>query len=299
MSEIIHTVCPVCGKSAIEHSFACKDYFATGEQFDVDRCKECGFAFTQKVPDEKEINRYYESSAYVSHSNTKKGVVNKLFHAVRRIMLRRKVNLMEKLTYLKNGTIVDYGAGTGYFAHAMQRKGWTVAAIEKSEAARTYAKEAFGLEMLPESGLDGIERGSVDIITMWHVLEHVQNIDAMWEKMHALLDVTGIAVIAVPNSLSYDAKYYGKDWAAYDVPRHLWHFTPSTIAAMGRKHGFILEKMMTMPFDGFYISILSEKNRGSSLPLIKGMWRGFRGWLKTCTKREASSSLIYVFRKKQ
>lgn len=299
MSEIVHTVCPICGNSDIEHCFSCKDNFATGELFDICSCKECGFSFTQKFPDEKEISRYYESSTYISHSNTRKGIVNKLFHIVRHIMLRRKVNLMEKLTYLKNGVIVDYGAGTGYFARAMQRKGWKVTAIEKSEAARNMSKEDFGFEMYPETALNSIESGSIDIITLWHVLEHVQHADDLWDKMYDLLDVTGIAVIALPNKLSYDATHYGKDWAAYDVPRHLWHFTPATIAAMGRKHGFILEKMITMPFDGFYISILSEKNKGASMPFIRGMWCGFKGWLKTCKKREASSSLIYVFRKKQ
>ena len=299
MNIITHKECPLCQSKAIGKRFTCKDHFATGEMFDIFKCKECGFVFTQNIPDEKEIARYYDSPTYISHSDTKKGIVNRLYHLVRSIMMRRKVSLMKRLTLLRNGRIVDYGAGTGSFAYEMQRKGWNVTAIEKSEQARAFAKEKHGIELQPEEAIKKIESCSVDIVTMWHVLEHIQQADALWDEVHRILDETGIAVIACPNCSSYDAGNYQENWAAYDVPRHLWHFTPSTIMKMGEKHGFILERQYPMPFDGFYISMLSEGYKGSRLKMPRGVWNGFLGFCATMDKCSASSSIIYVFRKKR
>ena len=213
-------------------------------------------------------------------------------------MLQRKRKLIEKLTLLKNGRLLDYGTGTGYFAKAMHNAGWNVTAIEKSKNARELAMRELELEVFPEEQLKEIETKSLDVVTMWHVMEHIQDLDQMWKELYRILDETGIAVIAVPNKSSYDARMYKENWAAYDVPRHLWHFTPSTIMKWGEKHGFILERQYTMPFDGFYISMLSERYKGSKFPVIKGFWNGFKGWGAQNKKRSASSSIIYVFRKR-
>lgn len=299
MNIITHKECPLCKSKAIAKRFSCKDHFATGEMFDIFQCNECEFVFTQNIPDEKEIAPYYSSPAYISHSNTKKGVVNKLYHIVRSIMLRRKVSLVKKLTFLQNGRIVDYGAGTGYFARAMQKKGWNVTAIEKSKQAREFSKEQFGFELLPEEALKDIESNTVDVVTLWHVMEHIQQIDDFWEELNRILEDTGIAIIAVPNCTSYDAENYGEHWAAYDVPRHLWHFSPSTIMRLGEKHGFILERQYPMLFDGFYISLLSEGYKGRCLKTLRGFWNGFLGLCATLDKCSASSSIIYVFRKRR
>ena len=299
MERINHACCPLCKSENITKRFACKDMFATGEMFDIVECHECGLVFTQGVPDEKEIGRYYESPAYISHSNTNKGLVNKAYHLARSIMLRRKVRLINKLTLLKSGKLLDYGAGTGYFAQAMTNAGWEVTAIEKSEQARKLAMNEFGLEIKPEEHLAAMENKSIDVITMWHVMEHIQNPDRMWKEIYRILDDTGIAVIAVPNCKSYDAQEYKEHWAAYDVPRHLWHFTPGTIMRWGEKHGFILERQMTMPFDGFYISMLSEGYRGTGMKCVKGLWNGLKGWFAQANRRSASSSIIYVFRKRR
>ena len=298
-STIEYKVCPLCGGNTIIQRFACKDMFATGEEFDIAECKECGFVFTQKHPDEKVIGRYYESPKYISHSNTNSGLTNKVYHMVRRIMLRNKRRLVEKLTLLKNGKLLDYGAGTCYFAHTMQEAGWDVAAIEKSDAARELAKKELGFDALPEKALADIKEKEMDVVTMWHVMEHIQDLDHMWKELYRILDDTGIAVIAVPNCSSYDAKRYKEHWAAYDVPRHLWHFKASTIMRWGEKHGFILERQYTMPFDGFYISILSEQYKGSRFATIKGLWNGLKGWIAQSKRRSASSSIIFVFRKRR
>lgn len=299
MNKIIHSECPLCNSTTIEKRFACKDYFASGESFDVFECKECGFTFTQGIPVETEIGKYYESPEYVSHSNTNKGLLNKLFHLVRSIMLRRKVSLIKKLTLLRKGKQLDYGAGIGYFANSMQKAGWSVTAIEKSSAAREQAKELFGLEILPEEALSKLPDKEYNAITLWHVMEHIQQLDNFWEQMHRILDDSGIAIIAVPNCASYDAEFYGEHWAAYDVPRHLWHFTSSTIAKIASKHNFILERRYPMPFDGFYISMLSERYKGRKSATLRGVWNGFLGWIASWDKCSASSSIIYIFRKKR
>ena len=291
--------CPCCNSTEISKRFTCKDQFATGEMFDVFECSGCGFVFTQGFPDEKEIGRYYESQEYISHSNTSKGLINKIYHCVRSIMLRRKVRLVKRLTLLKSGKILDYGAGTGYFANAMEHAGWEVTAIEKSPGARKLAKEELGMDLLPESALPEIKEKAFDVVTLWHVMEHIQELGNFWDELHRILDDTGIAIVAVPNCKSYDAAKYKEHWAAYDVPRHLWHFTPHAIMNYGEKHGFILERQYTMPFDGFYISMLSEKYKGNSMPGLRGFWNGFKGWCAQSRRKNASSSIIYVFRKKR
>ncbi len=299
MTLISYDKCPLCKSGAIKKRFACIDNFATGESFDIYECKECGLVFTQGIPDEKEIGRYYESPTYISHSNTNRGLVNRIYHLARRIMLQKKARLIQRLTLLKSGKILDYGAGTGHFARVMTAKGWDVTAIEKSDKARELALRKFGFEMLPTESLANIEDKSMDVVTMWHVMEHIQEPDKMWKELYRILDDTGIAIIALPNSASYDAQRYKEQWAAYDVPRHLWHFTPSTIMHWGEKHGFLLERQYTMPFDGFYISMLSEKNKGAILHAARGFWNGLKGWIAQSKRRSASSSIIYVFRKKR
>lgn len=299
MNAITHRSCPLCKGNGIRKRFTCKDHFATCEAFDIYECPECGFVFTQNIPDEKEIGRYYESQEYISHSDTKKGLFNRIYHVVRSIMLCRKARIIEKLTFLKNGKILDYGAGTGYFARTMEKRGWDVTAIEKSPQARELAQKEFDYNMFPEEHLGNIKERSLDVVTLWHVMEHIQNLDSFWDELYRIIDDTGIAVIALPNCNSYDARKYKENWAAYDVPRHLWHFTPETVMRWGERHGFILERQMTMPFDGFYISMLSERYKGSSVPGVRGLWTGLKGWFATGTRRNASSSIIYVFRKKR
>ena len=299
MTVITHDKCPLCKSCAIKKRFACVDEFATGETFDIFECTACGLAFTQNVPDEKVIDRYYESPTYISHSNTSKGLVNRVYHIVRRIMLQKKARKVEKLTGLKNGRLLDYGAGTGHFARLMETRGWSVTAIEKNGKARELAHKEFGFEMLPVEALSTIKDKGLDVVTMWHVMEHIQEPDSMWDELRRILADNGVAIVALPNSISYDAFKYREHWAAYDVPRHLWHFTPDTIAQWGSKHGFTLEKQYTMPFDGFYISMLSEQYKGSRLHTIRGFWNGFKGWMAQCRRSSASSSIIYVFKKKR
>jgi predicted SAM-dependent methyltransferase len=276
---------------------SCTDYYATGEVFDIYRCDDCNFTFTQDVPVESEIGRYYESPDYISHSDTRKGAVNTIYHWVRSLMLRRKASLVESNLSGKRGHLLDIGTGTGYFPYTMHQRGWEVEAVEKNAAAREFALKHFNLHVQEDEVLDTYADESFDTITLWHVMEHLENLDKAWSTFYRLLKKNGILVIAVPNCSSIDATIYNKEWAAYDVPRHLWHFTPDTMKAMGEKYHFKLKDYRPMPFDAFYVSMLTERNMKQPCSFVRGLWNGFRAYLGSIGHKELSSSIIYIFRK--
>lgn len=299
MNKLTIQACPLCGGTRFKHYLDCTDYSTSGEEFALYECEECGFRFTQNAPVEAEIGAYYATPDYISHSDTRKGIVNRLYHHVRRYMLRRKAKLVRHALHRKCGRLLDIGTGTGYFLHTMYEKGWDVEAVEKSEQARRFALSHFGLKVKPETELPAFASASFDVITLWHVMEHIESLNGLWETLHRLLDDNGVLVVAVPNSNSHDALHYGAHWAAYDAPRHLWHFTPATMQQLGLKHGFVLEQHHPMPFDAFYISMLSERYQGSAFPFLKGMYRGLLAWMDALARKGKSSSVIYIFRKKR
>ena len=299
MEKLSINACPVCGGAHLKRVMTCTDFYASGEQFELYSCEDCGFTFTQGVPVEAEIGKYYETPDYISHTDTRKGAMNNIYHYVRSYMLGRKARLVAKEAHRKTGRLLDIGTGTGYFSDTMVRRGWKVEAVEKSPQAREFAKTHFELEVKPESALKEFAPASFDVITPWHVMEHLESLNETWETLRELLTEKGVLIVAVPNCSSYDAKRYGEYWAAYDVPRHLWHFTPGTIQQLASRHGFIMAARHPMPFDAFYVSMLSEKHRGSSCSFLKGMFAGTLAWFNALGRKERSSSMIYVFRKKR
>jgi 2-polyprenyl-3-methyl-5-hydroxy-6-metoxy-1,4-benzoquinol methylase len=254
---------------------------------------------TQGFPAESEIGRYYDTPNYISHSDTHRGPVNMVYHHVRRYMLGRKARLVCRQAGRRHGRLLDIGAGTGYFAATMVSRGWDVTAIEKSPSARDFAQRAFRLELKPAEELNGnLEKKSYDAVTLWHVMEHLEHLNETWERIGELLKDDGVLVVAVPNPTSYDAQKYGSYWAAYDVPRHLWHFTPASMEQLAAKHGFALKRKYAMPFDAFYIAMLSEKYAGHKMPFLRGMFTGVMAWFSLLGNKERSSSMIYVFKKR-
>jgi SAM-dependent methyltransferase len=297
MSEFQIQQCPACNEEEFSPFLTCTDFFVSGEQFEIKQCNGCGLKITINANDEKSIGKYYQSEEYISHSNTSKGVVNFLYHQVREYMLGRKRRLVEKAVEMK-GSLLDVGAGTGFFLNEMKEKGWQVAGTEKSSDARSFAKKEFGLNIKNAENLFQFDDHSFDVITLWHVLEHIHQLSENMEAFWQLLKQDGRLIIAVPNHTSYDARHYGEYWAAWDVPRHLWHFGPIQMKQLAEKYGFHLQKMHTMPFDAFYVSILSERYKKSNLPLIKGFLNGKISWFISLLNRSRSSSVIYVFGKK-
>jgi 2-polyprenyl-3-methyl-5-hydroxy-6-metoxy-1,4-benzoquinol methylase len=254
--------------------------------------------FTQDVPDQDSIGSYYKSENYISHTDTDQGIVNQLYHKVRKRTLVQKQKLVNKVTSLHKGRILDIGAGTGAFANQMQQSGWTVTALEPDAATVRRAKELYGLNLRPSAELHNLPPDSFDAVTMWHVLEHVHDLHGTIEKINQLLVSTGVLIVAVPNYTSFDAAAYQQYWAAYDVPRHLYHFSPLSIRLLMEKHGFLVDKILPMWFDSFYVSLLSEQYRNGKQNLFSGFMHGLKSNIKSISNRQRASSLIYIIRKK-
>lgn len=288
--------CPLCSHPDPVAGLTCHDFFVSGEEFPVFRCPQCGFSWTGGAPRPGEIGRYYQSEDYISHSNTAQGFVNRMYHLVRSYMLNRKANLVSRVSGKKSGALLDIGAGTGYFLRTMQQRGWQVSGTEKSSKAREFCLSQWNIDLLPDEGLFALPDRSFDVITLWHVLEHLHEPDKYLKKAARLLKPSGCLVVALPNPGSYDARHYGRYWAAWDVPRHLWHFLPGNVEKLAGKQGFSPVKTYRMPFDAFYVSILSEKYKKSKFPVIKGIWHGTLSWVISLFSPRRCSSLIYLFR---
>lgn len=297
MSKFNVLQCPVCDGKTFSPFLSCTDFFVSGEEFRIKQCNSCAFKITENIEDEENIVRYYQSENYISHSNTSKGLVNSIYHSVRKYMLGRKRRLVEKTTGLRNGDILDVGAGTGFFLNEMNENGWRVTGTEKSSDARDFAKTEFKLNNLPFEQLFTLKEKSFDAITLWHVLEHVHQLNENMATFNRLLKNDGKLIIAVPNHESLDALHYKQYWAAYDVPRHIWHFAPKQMEQLGEKHGFKLTSLHSMPFDSFYVSMLSEKYKKSKMALLKGVFYGKISWLQSIFSPAKCSSVIYVFEK--
>lgn len=297
MARVNISTCPVCNNDRFIPFLTCTDFFVTGEQFEIKECTECGLRITAGFEDEENIGRYYQSEAYISHSNTAKGLVNRLYHGVREYMLQKKRRLVEKATAIRTGHVLDVGAGTAFFLNEMNRHGWQVTGTEKNPDARDFARSRFNLSLDEPEKIFSLPPDSFDVITMWHVLEHIHHPDKTMETLEKLLKPGGRMIIALPNPSSFDARHYKSFWAAWDVPRHLWHFRPEQITLFGRKYGFIMEKAHPMPFDAFYVSMLSEKYSGSNMAFLKGAILGSISWINCWKNPQKCSSVIYVFKK--
>ena len=295
MNNFFIEKCPLCGDSHFDHVEKCEDHFVSHEFFSLYTCRNCHFLFTQNVPVGEEKGRYYQASDYISHSDTKKGLINWIYHWVRSIMLRKKTRLAVKGK--QNGNLLDFGCGTGYFAASVKRKGWNVVGIEPSESAAEIACSKFGIEVISPEKSTELSHNQFDTITLWHVLEHVENLNETMVLFSKLLKENGKLIIALPNHTSYDAIKYRAFWAAYDVPRHIWHFSPDTFQQLAQKHGYTLTTIKSMPFDAFYISILSEKYMNRKLPFLRGFFSGAIAFALFLFNKKKSSSLIYVLKK--
>ncbi|WP_121354822.1 class I SAM-dependent methyltransferase [Flavisolibacter nicotianae] len=296
MNRIHYSHCPVCNSTNIDPLLKVKDHSVSKEEYVVWQCRDCTLRFTQDVPDEDSIGPYYASPDYISHSNTSKGLLNQLYQNVRRLTLAQKANLVERYTR-KKGSLLDIGAGIGAFLSAMKQRGWEARGIEPDEGARTNAKELFGLTLQEPSLLFEADGRRYDAITLWHVLEHVHQLHPYVARLKERLAEGGKIFIAVPNYTSADAAAYRNYWAAYDVPRHLYHFSPQSISVLMNAHGLRVIEKKPMWFDSFYISLLSSKyHRGRTSWLGAGL-NGLRSNLAALVNRDRCSSLIYIVEK--
>lgn len=286
--------CPVCSSEQTSLLHKVKDHFLTGEKFIIWKCDNCDFCFTIQAPGENKISEYYKSEEYISHSDTSKGLTNRLYHLARQWMLRSKFNIIRKYSIKNQGKLLDIGCGTGYFAAYMNKKNWDCIGIEADRDAKKYAEERFGLKVFGLNDMKSFNSSEFNVVTLWHVLEHLSSPKEVLNEISRILDEKGICIIALPNTGSFDAHYYKNYWAAWDVPRHLWHFNISSFKNLIENSGLHLIAIKRMPLDSFYISMISEKYRGSGISFLKGLLIGKIGWISSWFDKSKSSSLIYI-----
>lgn len=296
---ITHIDCPICNSQELiaKHLQVC-DYSITKEKFWISTCNQCQFIFTNPIPHQADIGKYYASEQYVSHSDTRKGIINQLYHYVRKLTLSHKLQLIEKVNTNSAKHLLDIGCGTGYFLQYAQIKGWTIAGYEPDETARKAAEHKINAKIATDLKEFGSKK--FDVITLWHVLEHVHSLNETVEFLKHHLSDSGKIVIAVPNIESWDANYYQEKWAALDVPRHLYHFSKKSISLLFHQHGLKLLKSKGMIFDSFYVSMISEKYKNNGklnvIGLVKAFFIGLISNLKTYNLPN-NSSIIYIFEK--
>lgn len=268
-----------------------KDHCVSGENFELFHDKDLDLLITYPQPEINELGKYYESEDYISHTDGKRSVFEKIYHLIKNIALQHKLNLINSLQNQK-GNLLDIGAGTGDFLKVAMHDEWQTTGIEPSEKAKAIALQK-GVSFAENTA--ALESHSFDIITMWHVLEHVPNPEEQIKELKRLLKSTGTILIAVPNFNSYDAKHYGNFWAAYDVPRHLWHFSKTAIQKLFKQEDLILEKVLPMKFDAFYVSLLSEKYKTGKMNYVSAFVTGLQSNWKALRTKEFSSH-IYILK---
>ncbi len=291
---IVYRVCPCCNGEDIQKAIAAKDHTVSGEIFEIWECNACTLRFTQSIPDKNNIEIFYRSETYISHSDTKKGVINSVYHYVRKRTLKSKRNLIENYAKLPSGRILDMGAGTGAFLHTMQSSQWEVTGLEPDDIARENANKLYGLSLKPPEELFNLQPASFNAITLWHVLEHIHDLHLYIGQLKKVLKPTGFLFVAVPNYTCYDEKIYKEFWAGYDVPRHLYHFSPASITQLLLKHGLQLKEIKPMWYDSFYVSMLSEKYKNGKNNFLSAMWNGYISNCKALFNTERCSSVIYI-----
>lgn len=276
-----------------KHFLTVKDHSVSKEIFELYYDETLDMLITSPQPNENDLGKYYESEDYISHTDNKRSLFEKAYHVVKNIALKNKLNLINSQNPQK-GKILDIGAGTGDFLLTAKENGWETVGVEPSERAKSIAIKK-GISFVDK--ISDLENNSFDVITMWHVLEHVPNLELQIQELKRLLKPTGTLIVAVPNFKSFDANHYKTFWAAYDVPIHFWHFSKKAIQSLFEKVDMRLEETLPMKFDSFYVSLLSEKYKTGKMNYLTAFFIGLKSNWKAKRSLEYSSH-IYVLKNK-
>ena len=272
-----------------------KDHAVSGEVFDLIPDDKYQWLATHPRPDEGDMDGYYESEDYISHTDAKRNWFEKLYHRVRTINLKRKLKLIDGIS-AKSKRLLDVGCGTGAFIHLAKNEGWTVSGFEPNEQARNIAKSKNGDVVFDETEWENLSDRKFDIISLWHVFEHLPDPTEALKHYFKILADEGYLILAVPNFNSFDASYYKSYWAAFDVPRHLWHFSQASIKILASENGFEIDSIHPMKFDAYYVCLLSEKYKSGWMNFFNAFFVASRSNMKASRTGEYSS-LIYVLKK--
>ena len=286
--EHSHKICEACGSKQFKKYLSTADHFLSGESFELLMCINCELLKTNPLPDN--LSDYYKSSNYVSHSENRNGLINKLYFLIRELNFKIKHSLISK--YKSSGNVLDYGSGSGEFVKYLNSKNFTALGYEPNEEVRLVANKNKDVKILGESDLENLSIKQ-DIITLWHVLEHVPNPAEVLSFLFNLAAEDGILIIAVPNYKSFDAAYYKQYWAGYDVPRHLFHYSSTSISSITEKTGWKLIDIKGMIFDSFYVSMLSEKYKKRFV--VFGLFIGLLSNVMAFLNKKNYSSKMYIY----
>lgn len=296
MSDTIKGSCLVCDSQNNQLDLNVLDHFLTQKSFELYRCNDCGFKYINNPPPVEEASTYYATDDYVEHSDSKEGFVNYLYHFARKRMLRVKYQWLDQ--YDVERKILDFGTGTGYFLNFMKNKGFDTTGIEINPEAREYGKDNFNLEIYsPEELMLESFPSAYGLITFWHVLEHVYNVDEVIQRVRNLLLPNGKLVIALPNHRCIEANTYGAYWNGYDIPRHLWHWDPMSFKAYAERHGFSILETKVLPFDPFYNCLMSASFRKNILGYMMLPFVSFYSLLRGWFNHSKASSVVYILEK--
>lgn len=288
--------CPVCKGSSFTDVFECKDYTYSHEHFNIQCCVSCQLLLTNPRPDNNSIGDFYKSEEYISHSGKANSLYDWIYLKARNYTLGWKHKMVSNRK--TKGAILDYGCGTGEFINYMANNNWEASAVEPSDEAREKVKtHSKNKNLFVYKNLDHLPEKKYDIITLWHVLEHTPHPDLLIGQLKEKLNEGGLIFVAVPNHEAYDAKYYQTHWAAYDVPRHFWHFAKSNIEKLYNNNKLILREVLPMKLDAYYVSLLSEKYKNNSSHNLATPVKAFITGLKSNAKARKTmnySSLIYI-----
>lgn len=291
--HIVH--CISCEGTQLSLYLKTKDYFLTKEEFELYKCESCGMVLTSPVPSEKEIERYYKSAEYLSHNSNRKTLTSLVYKFVRKINIKRKFKLIN--SFNTGSTILDYGCGSGHLLEYFKKKGWKIYGVETNALAQVTASKLNNINISENLDTVFAKENSLDVITLWHVLEHIHNLNEVVNKLSILLNKSGILIIAVPNINSPDSKVFGEFWAGLDVPRHLYHFNAESMEQFLSKHNFKIISALPMKFDAFYVSLLSNKYQGGKFPYFYAIIEGYKS-NRRARKNNNYSSMIFVAQKK-
>ncbi|PKP53931.1 MAG: hypothetical protein CVT92_01845 [Bacteroidetes bacterium HGW-Bacteroidetes-1] len=291
----VRNECPVCGSKAFKNFDQIPDYFLTKEVFTIDQCEICGFLFTNPYPPKETIGKYYQSDLYLSHPKSAFSFLAIIYNLVKKINIHSKYKSAS--SKLAPGRVLDIGCGSGDFLYYCKEKGWEIEGIEPHEEARVFVSKMVKKEIYNPDRIIEFPDNHFELITMWHVLEHVDDLDFQLQQVSRVLKKNGRLILALPNYQSYDCLYYKRYWAGWDVPRHLYHFERNTIQRLSKRFGLISEEIIPMRWDSFYVSLLSEKYANHSFSFFRAMLSGFKSNRKAKVSGEYSS-LLYVFKLK-
>jgi 2-polyprenyl-3-methyl-5-hydroxy-6-metoxy-1,4-benzoquinol methylase len=291
--------CPLCKGVELVLCHKSTDSLVSGDLFSVYKCTSCDFHVTSPRPTSGSVGSYYNSASYVSHNDVAKGWIPKIYRVVRDIMIRHKLRIVGRYKEKAPGknNMLDVGCGTGEFLLKSKKMGYNTTGFEPDiNASETASNKGLSI-ITKEDRLNELSPNYFDVVTLWHVLEHMYHPKDKIEVLEKILSDNGIMIVAIPEYKSFDGGYYKQNWAGWDLPRHVYHYNESTLTRLMDELNFKLIGKHSLMFDSFYISLLSEKNLNTRLGTIRAIIIGFLSNIMAIFSSYPFSSQIYVFKK--